>query len=455
MLRLCLFAALAASLLPAQQPVRPNPAPRKKAPAKAAAPARPASTPDRWPLASIAVTGNKIFPSETIVRVIGLKVGDSVSRTDLERAIERLQLTGGFETLSFRYTPAGEKMAVTFEVQEVIDLYPVGFDRMPVPEADLVRHLGEKVPLFGPTIPATGRMVERVTQEIESYLAAHEHATKVIGHLAPTPEGRLVMTFRPEAGAPSITFVAFEGSQVLRDVDLQAAFYQTAVGEPYSERRLTELLDSNIRPLFEEKGRLRVRFGPYRVEESESPVGVKITVPVEDGEEFQFGSLQFPTGTEIPARDLSRLVRLEEGNVADFSLVKKALADIESVYRRNGFMHEKSSVERTLHDDKKTVDLQIRIQEGNQFKLRNLAIKGLDLISEAAVRKRWGMKVGQPYDASYPEVFVRRIQEEEMFESLGKITHREILDEEERTVDVELVFLPAPPRPRREAPPER
>jgi outer membrane protein assembly factor BamA len=340
-------------------------------------------------------------------------------------------------------------MAVTFEVQEVIDLFPVGFDRLPVPDAELLKHLGEKVPLFGPHIPATGPMMQRIVQEIESYLAAQNQATKVIGRLTPAPDGRMVMTFRPEAAPPAITLVAFEGSQALRDVDLQAALFQSAVGELYTERRLTELLDSTIRPLFEEKGRLRVKFGPYRVEESASPIGVKITVPVEEGEEFQFGALQFPTGTAIPTRDLERLARFEEGSAANFAQVNRALADIDRLYRRNGFLRAKASVERTIHDDSKKVDLRLRIQEGNQYRLRNLVIQGLDLIGEAAERKRWGIKPGQAYDASYPEVFVSRIQEEQMFESLGKVTHRETIDEEAKSVDVELVFLSAPPQPKR------
>src|SRR2546422_131694 len=79
---------------------------------------RPAA-PSRWPLAAIQVNGNKVFPAESIVKATGLKLGDLVNPKDLERAVGRLTATGAFETISFRYDPVGEKLAVTLQVQEV------------------------------------------------------------------------------------------------------------------------------------------------------------------------------------------------------------------------------------------------------------------------------------------------------------------------------------------------
>src|SRR5713226_8430292 len=141
-----------------------RPAVRKKAPASA--PVRPAA--DRWPLAAIAVTGNKVFPTETIVKASGLKLGDRVRLEDLRRAVDRLTATGAFETISFRYGPEGEKIAVTFEVQEVIDLYPVGFERLGIPDAELRKVLAERVPLFGPQVAATGPMVKHIVEAIQA-----------------------------------------------------------------------------------------------------------------------------------------------------------------------------------------------------------------------------------------------------------------------------------------------
>lgn len=407
--------------------------------------AAPAPDAQRWPLAGVTVTGNKVFPAEAIVRAAGLKIGQPVNRADLEAAAQRLTDAGVFETLSFRYEPVGKQLAVTFEVQEVVDLYPVAFARLPEPDADLMRYLGERVPLFGPQAPATGAMARRIIEALQARLK-----TEITGRLQPGPDGALRMTFYPAAALPSITFVRFEGAKVLRDVDLQAAIYQTAVGVPYTEARLVEILDHGIRPLFEQKGRLRVKFGPFAVKESKEPAGVEVTVPVQEGEEFQFGELRFEGHSHVSQRDLSRLTRIASGELANYGLVLAAASDIERLYRRNGFLSVKAAPSRTIDDEKKTVDVVIRIAEGDLYRFRTLFIKGLDINAEAAVRRRWAIERGKPYDDSYPEVFLRRIEEEAMFSGLAKTTHRVIRDEAGKQVDVELVFHgEAPPRTRR------
>ncbi len=401
----------------------------------AAPPPKPAPQPDRWPLARISIVGNRAFPADAIVRASGLRIGQPVNRADLEKALQRLTETGVFDTLSFRYEPVNQQLAVTFEVQEVIDLFPVAFDRIEVPGPELVRYLTERVPLFSTKVPATGAMVKRLTAALEERLKY-----PVVGRLQPGPGGAMRMTFLPAAQPPSITYVRFEGAQSIRDVDLQKEFYQTAVGVPYTEPRLAELLDHNIRPLFEEKGRLRVRFGPFAVKETSEPAGVEVTVPVQEGELFRFGEFQFAGYARMTRKDLSRLVRFKPEEVANFALVRETITEVERLYRRNGFLRVNAAAERTIHDDQKTVDLVIRIQEGDQYRFRSLQITGLDIVAEAAVRRRWAIQKGQPYDDFYPEVFLQRIAEEQMFDHLGKTAPRRTIDDEAKMVDVELVF---------------
>ncbi len=415
-----------------------RPAARKKAPAS-----------ERWPLAAIHVTGNKVFPSEAIVKASGLKLGEVVRVVDLQRAVDRLTATGAFETISFRYGPEGEKLGVTFEVQEVIDLYPVAFERLGIPDAELGKVLAERVPLFGPHAPATGPMVKRIADAIQAYLAEKGKGAAVAGKLLPDANGKLVMTFRSTEALPVVTFVRFEKMTVLTAEDLQKAFYQTALGVPYTEERLLELLDSNIRLLFEEKGRLRVRFGPLRTEESKQATGVEVIVPVEEGDGFHFGKVQFTGNKLLPERTLARMVKLEEGELANFALVNQGVTEVEGRYHHEGYMQAKATVQRTLDDGKKTVDLLIGIREGDQYTMRALTIKGLDINAEAAVRQRWAIKRGQPFDGTYPEIFLKRIEEEAMFEGLGKTAFHIQVDEAAKMVNVELVFQGAPPARRK------
>jgi outer membrane protein insertion porin family len=166
-----------------------------------------------------------------------------------------------------------------------------------------------------------------------------------------------------------------------------------------------------------------------------------VTVPVAEGEEFHFGKVRFAGNTKLPERELGRLVKLEEDQLANFALVNKAVADIEARYKRDGYVHVKATAERALVQKAKAVELVIRIQEGDRYTFRNLEIKGIDINAAAAVRKRWAIQRGQPFDDSYPGTFLKRIEEEAMFDRLAKTAFHVTVDEESKMVDVQLEFV--------------
>lgn len=418
---------------------QPRPAPRKKAAPKAAATQKPPA-PDRWPLAAIHITGNKIFPAEAIVKVTGLQLGSLVNASDFQRALQRLTETGAFETGAFRYDPVGDKLSVTFELREVVDVYPIAFDRLNVPRAEVMQSLSEKVPLFGPEVPATGPMVKRILRALQEYLVSRNENAEIVGGLAPGPGGKLAMTFRPTTPPPKIVYVKFENSKVISAEDLQKAFFGSSVGAYYTETRLQDLLDANIKPLFQEKGRLMVRFGPFRTEESKEPEGVIVTVPVQEGDEFHFDHIEFEGNTHVSSTELRHLSKLSTDNLANLTAVKKAVSDIERRYQRDGYIKAKAVAEPTFNVSQKTLDEMFRITEGGVYVMRELAIKGLDINTEAAIRKMWAIKRGQPFDGAYPETFLKRIEEDAMFDNLSGTSHHENVDEAAKMVDVELEF---------------
>ena len=64
----------------------------------------------------------------------------------------------------------------------------------------------------------------------------------------------------------------------------------------------------------------------------------------------------------------------------------------------------------------------------------------LRLIGEAAVKKLWALKEGQPFDADYPEYFLSRVREDGVFDNLGRTKSVVQVNEDDRTADVTLIF---------------
>ena len=118
-----------------------------------------------------------------------------------------------------------------------------------------------------------------------------------------------------------------------------------------------------------------------------------------------------------------------------------------------GYMRNDVQIVRKIDDAKKTVNLALRIDEGQQYLFGKLHIEGLDLNGEAAVRKMWTHQEGTPYNPEYPDYFLRRVREESLFDNLGETRAETKTDDKMHMVDVTLNFKYAPPVNRKKPPP--
>src|SRR4051794_7131113 len=96
------------------------------------APASRVRTPTVLPISSIAITGNKNLKTETILAVAGLKTGDNGGPAAFDAARDRLLDTGYFDVISYSYRQQDLGFAVTFNVAEFKQLYPITVEALPV-----------------------------------------------------------------------------------------------------------------------------------------------------------------------------------------------------------------------------------------------------------------------------------------------------------------------------------
>lgn len=403
--------------------------------------------PAAWPIVSLEVRGNANYSDEQILAVAGLKVGQRVTVKDFEAARDRLGATGAFEKISFQYGPApGDKgYAVSFEVSEAGPFFPVRFEDLPAPPDELREVLRRADPLFGEQIPATQRTLNRYVKALEDYLGTRGSNEKLAAKLLTSEAGELALVFLPAAAPPAVAQVKFEGNEVIPATALANAISGVAIGMPYKEARFRQLLETNIRPLYEARGRLRLAFPQIQTEPARDVEGLIVTVRIEEGASYDLGEVRIES-PHVPADELSKIADLKAGDVANFQQVQAALGRLEQRYRSEGYMRAAARVERAIEDGPKTVSLTIHIGPGPQYTFGKLVIEGLDIHGEAAIRKLWALQEGQRFNAGYPDYFLERVREEGFFDNLGKT--RAVLEQndEARTVDVKLVFA-APEKP--------
>jgi outer membrane protein assembly factor BamA len=409
----------------------------QKRPARKAAPPK-AVVQAAWPIESIAVEGNKDYSREQILGVAGLKVGQMATAKDFDAARSRLEAAGVFEELGVKYAPAADKKgyAVSIQVREAGPLFPVRFEDLAAPDEQVREALKKSDPFFGPRIAATKEALARYAKVIEDALAGKR---KVVGKLGPDDAGQMVVVFRPVGALPAISRVTFTGNQVIPTSTLENTINAVVVGMAYKEARFRQLLDTNIRPLYEARGRVRVSFPEVRSQPDPYVNGLVLTVKVVEGASYSLGEVAV-TGSAISSAELLKAANLKKGDMFNLEQVQAAVARIERRVRREGYMRVKTHIERHIDDKTMTAGLTIHVEEGPRYVLGKLNVQGLDLISEPAIRQMWAIKEGQPFNADYPDYFLNRVREEGVLDDLGETKSVVKPDDAAKTVEVTLVF---------------
>ena len=394
----------------------------------------------RFPLRAVVVEGNEHFPTDAIVKATGLELGQPVADVDFRRAIGKLRDTGAFEVYEYRFRPHEGGYLITFKLQEASPLYPLRLEGFEAADEELRSLLDQKVPLIGEMVPPTGPMIDRIGAVLEHFWRKAGNRSKVVGSLVPFGEGEFEMVFSPRSAIKTIAFATFKNAGDLSPLDLQRVFNQIAMGVPYSESRLKEMLHYNIRPLYEENGRLEVTFCPCRADPDPDSEGLLVSIEVQQGDLYTFNSVKLEETSAVHHELLESLVEINHGEKADLARVRKAIAGIERLLKANGFMNAVGSFDRTLDTEAKTVDVTIQVERGDRYTFNKLIIQGLDIIGEDAVRKRWAINLGDPFNASYPQKFLSRITREGMFDKLSKTDWKMKIHPATRTVDITLIF---------------
>ena len=447
-MRLLGLLLLCALLLPAQSTPRKT-ARRKAAPAAVPAKQSPTVPARRATIANLRAEGSKLYPEAAILSLSGLAAGKPGSKEIFDAARDRLLATGFFETIGYRYDSGPDGFALTFEIADIAQVYPVRYTRLGIPDEAANAALVKALPLFQGKLPPTDPVLAAARKALSALASAQGSAMAVSSRVTSDMPTDLHVLFYPTGAPPIVAEVHFRGNKVVPSPVLQLAIHGVAIGTEYREPFFRQILNNAIIPVYEARGRLQVRFPGITIATAEKVKGISVTVEVEEGESYNFGRVSV-AGAEPYNEDLLALSKLKEEELANFDEVRAAQARIRDNMRQRGYLRAASAVERTLHEDKHTADLVIRVTPGAQYAFGKLTVTGLDLIGTPAVEKRWALERGKPFNASYPEFFINRIQEERMFEDLGDVRHTLDIHDDTRTVDATLIFIPRKREPKKE-----
>ncbi|HWS88974.1 MAG TPA: POTRA domain-containing protein [Pyrinomonadaceae bacterium] len=342
----------------------------------------------------------------------GLTAGQTVSVDDVEAAANRLLESGLFNNLSYKIKGTTDKALLTFEVIERKWTMPVSFDNFVwFTDDELNAAVRRKLPAFDGTAPEAGGVTEQIKQALAELLAERKIEGTVQHDLSEDPlTKRVSHLFSVKGPGLRVCKINYAGARAVAEEQLVTKS-GGIFDNDYSRAYTSGFVESNLLPLYHERGYLRAAFSPPKVAPEASPEckGVAVSFNVDEGSIYVWDKAAWEGAEGLTAQELDAALGMRNREVANAVKIARGLNNVRKAYGRKGYIAARVRPETDFDDSARSVSYRFRVTEGPQYHMGDLTITGI--LDEAAtnnLRGRWRLLHKEVYDEGYVEEFIRK-----------------------------------------------
>ncbi|MBQ2853566.1 MAG: BamA/TamA family outer membrane protein [Bacteroidales bacterium] len=411
------------------------------------------SMPRDYEIGGITVTGVKYLEPQVLVMLSGLQVGETIEvpGDKITNAIRKLWEQGLFEDVSITcVNKIGRKIFLNIDLKERPRISKFSFKGVKKSEADELR---SKINLTRGDV-ATEHTYTKTKRIIEDYFfekGFHNVNVMVASEPDTTRDNYVNLTLDIDKGPKvRIAEIIIEGNEDLTDAQLRKAMKETKVKGNFDPlnplgptvvnslwdfirlkpkqamTRITDYFCDNYRPRIfksskyleknyeDDKQKIIDRYNQngyrdayiisdsiYRIDDKNLGINIK----VQEGNKYYFRNIDWVGNTKYDTAYLNRVLGIRKGDVYNRELLQTNLTyneggyDISALYMDDGYLFfSVDPVEVRVEND--SIDLEIRMYEGDQATIGKVTIKGNTKTNDHVVMRELYTKPGQLFSRS-------------------------------------------------------
>ena len=374
-------------------------------------PPAPAGAEASAKLEKVSVTGSKRYTSDQIVAELSLKAGATVTRTDLQVAADTLNQLGPFAKVGYRFSSQPTGVTVEYQVQDGSTL-PVSFDNFPwVSDDDLRASIKASVPLFDGTAPANGKVLDEMALAVTRFLETKGIFVKIShGPMSDPLTNEQTLQFLSAGAEEDVKSIDFSDALANTNKEIQERLADL-IGKPYSLTTLKLFEYEQVRPVYIERGLLRVAFKQPVVTATTATAlntapNVTIHVEIDAGPQYTWGSVAWTGDSALSAAELNALVKFKPGDPTDGTKIQAMWDSVADAYGHKGYLDATATPTPQFDEQTHRVNYNVAIVEGTQYHMGKLVLSGLSLEGEKRVRGAWAIAQDAIFDEAFFNTFV-------------------------------------------------
>jgi outer membrane protein insertion porin family len=409
-------------------------------------PSTPSSSQGVEVLCQPQVIGNRRIPKESVLARLFSRQNDLYDPLVVERDFNSLWNTGYFEDVQIERVDTPKCVQLVIYVREKPTIREINYTGLnAVTQSDVLdRFKKAKVPLSVES-QYDATKIARAVVVLKDLLAEHGHQfATVTPEIKKIPPASVAITFKIKEG-PTVKVgkIAFQGNNNLSNRTLRAAMKNLKpIGIPHSiilENLFPRTFDAS--KLDEDTERVRQAYrdrGYFKAQTSEPTTHVRdagglnpftlrpskgkridILMPVEEGARYKLGGINFTGNAHVPnVKALRAQFAQKDGEWFNATMFSKGLDQLRKSYGSLGYINMVANPVPVPDEAKKTITLNIDIEEGKPFYVSRIEFTGNTITRDKVIRRELLLEEGQIYNSQRWELSILRLNQLNYFEPL-------------------------------------
>jgi outer membrane protein insertion porin family len=428
-----------------ETPAKPVPG---AAPAPEKAPAKPAlRDPTRPPIVRIKIEGNKRVEAEAIRLNLTSRVDEPLDPARVRADIKAIFAMGLFDDVQVDLEETQAGAVLTYIVREkpaIRKILVVGNDDVDLEDIQKVVNLK---PFSILNLDEVKRNIEKVKDlyvEKGFYLAEIDH------ELVERPANEVDVLIKVDEHAKVlIKRIRFIGNNKVSDDQLtermqtkEGGFFSFVTSSGTYKATDFERDLGLLAFVYHDLGYAAVKVGRPMLTLTPDRRFMEITIPVEEGEKFDFGKVDFRGELLAPKDLLFKMLPFKQGQTFNRTLLLKGIHErVTNFYRDKGYAYANVLPLTNVDARRRVVDLTIEIRPGKPVVIERMTVVGNSKTRDKVIRRELKIDEGDLYSATRLELSKKRIMALGFFEDV-KISEKRGTSDDKIAITIEVKERP-------------
>jgi len=369
--------------------------------------------PTEYTIGGITVSGTQKFDPNVIIMISGLNVGDKIiiPGEQISNAIDKLWKQGLFENIKISATNIIDNtIFLNIFITERPRLSKFSIEGVRKSEADKLR---EEIKIVKGD-PVTKNMLLKINDKIKNYFIDKGYLkTNVsITQIVDTANDGIVLKINVNKYSKvKIKNINIYGNNNIKTSKIKRTFKDTKERKIYRIFKPSKYIEADF---IKDKNKLIDKYNvlgfrdAFIAKDSVYFVNnkfVNIDIYLSEGDKYYFGNINWVGNTKYSDGELNSVLKIKKGDVYNQKLLETNLfmnldgKDVSSLYLDEGYLFfNVNPIETNVYND--TIDIEIRINEGQQATINKVTIKGNTKTSDHVILREIRTKPGQLFSRS-------------------------------------------------------